>query len=90
MKVKQSLLMRLRRISVVAALLSPGLLLSGNVSMVDNAEARSAAEVVKLAEDCSDGVPRLGCQIWNVTIFIPPFPQAMECETGGEWKCLGD
>jgi len=36
--------------------------------------------------DCSDGVPRLSCKIWNV-IYSGGGIDKFVCETGGEWKC---
>jgi hypothetical protein len=39
--------------------------------------------------DCSDGVPRLGCKIWKVTITVGFPTNTIECETGSTWQCAG-
>ncbi len=46
---------------------------------------------VRLAEDCSDGIPRLDCSIWTVTykgaLKLDNIEPEATCQTGGDYKC---
>jgi len=37
--------------------------------------------------DCSDGIPRISCKIWNIVYISFGGQGDYVCNTGGEWKC---
>ena len=38
--------------------------------------------------DCSDGLPRRNCKIWDVEYSPPPGGDGtIKCNTGGAWQC---
>ena len=39
--------------------------------------------------DCSDGLPRRSCKIWDVEYTPPPGGNGqIKCSTGGDWQCF--
>lgn len=81
--------LKLKILSGIAALL---LVIAFNVNissnnnnlsdmLLSNVEALALSDV---GDDCSDGIPRLDCRIWDYHIGggNPP-----SCSTGGSWKC---
>lgn len=61
------------------------ILLSGGLLLGLGAATNESVASMR-APDCSDGIPRADCEIWEVTVELS-VPPSFSCTTGGDWQC---